>query len=119
MFCPGFFRLENLWKKGVMFFDVNLLNFLPKKIMLVSVKIYGKKEVPLPKKGQNTKMTSWKVIAQVVLVFMNMAINFLAPRVGYFAHMDLKQKWNVLKPMPTSRVAINVRFLGVIDPKSN
>ena len=28
---------------------------------------------------------------------MNMAINFLAPRVGYFAHMNLKQKWNVFK----------------------
>ena len=28
---------------------------------------------------------------------MNMAINFLAPRVGYFAYMDLKQKWNVFK----------------------
>ena len=42
-------------------------------------------------------MTSWKVIAQVFLVFMNMAINFLAPRVGYFAHKDLKQKWNVFK----------------------
>ena len=50
---------------------------------------------------------------------MNMAINSLAPRVGYFAHMDLKQKWNVFKSMPTSSVAINVRFLGVIDPKSN
>ena len=24
-------------------------------------------------------------------------IFFLAPRVGYFAHMDLKQKWNVFK----------------------
>ena len=22
---------------------------------------------------------------------------FLAPRLGYFAHLDLKQKWNVLK----------------------
>ena len=42
-------------------------------------------------------MTSWKEIAQVVLVFMNMAIYFLAPRVGYFAHMNLKQKWNVFK----------------------
>ena len=37
-------------KEGVIFFDINLLNFLPKKIMLVSVKIFGKKEVPLPKK---------------------------------------------------------------------
>ena len=61
--------------------------------MLGSVKIYGKKEVTLPKKGPNTKTTSWKVIAHVVLVSMNMAIYFLAPRVGYFAHMDLKQKW--------------------------
>ena len=43
--------------------DVNLFNFLPKK-----------------------------VIAQLVLVSMNMAIYFLAPRVGYFFHMDLKQK---------------------------
>ena len=42
--------------------------------MLVSVKIYVKKEVPLPKKGQNTKTTSLKVIATVVLVSMNMAI---------------------------------------------
>ena len=50
---------------------------------------------------------------------MNMAINFLAPRVGYFAHVDLKQKWNVLKSIPTSSVTINVRILGVIDPKSN
>ena len=49
------------------------------------------------KKGSKTKTTSWKVIAQVVLVSMNMAIYFLAPRVGYFAHMDLKQKWNVFK----------------------
>ena len=39
-------------------FDVNLLNFLPKKSY----------------------------------AGMNMAFNFLAPRVGYFAHMDLKQK---------------------------
>ena len=60
--------------------------------MLVRVKIYRKKEVPLPKKGPNTNTTSWKVIAQVVLVSMNRAIYFLAPRVGYFAHMDLKQK---------------------------
>ena len=33
--------------------------------------------------------------------------------------MDLKQKWNFLKSMPTSSAAINVRFLGVIDPKPN
>ena len=64
--------------------------------MLVSVKIYVKKGT-IAKKGPNTKTTSWKVIAQVVLVSMNMAIYFLAPRVGYFAHMDLKQKWNVFK----------------------
>ena len=50
---------------------------------------------------------------------MNMPIYFLAPKVSYFAHMDLKQKWNFLKSMPTSSVAINVRFLGVIDPKPN
>ena len=50
---------------------------------------------------------------------MNMTIYFLAPRVGYFAHMDLKQKWNVLKSMQTSSVAINIHFLGVIDPKPN
>ena len=28
---------------------------------------------------------------------MNMEIYFLAPRVGYIAQMDLKQKWNVFK----------------------
>ena len=50
---------------------------------------------------------------------MNRAIYFLAPRVGYLAHMDLKQKWNVFKSMPTSSVAINVRFLGLIDLKPN
>ena len=42
-------------KKGIIFFDVDLLNFLPKKIMLVSFKIFGKKEVPLPKKVQIPK----------------------------------------------------------------
>ena len=31
---------------------------------------------------------------------MNREIYFLAPRVGYFAHMDLKQKWNVFKINP-------------------
>ena len=50
---------------------------------------------------------------------MNMATYFLAPRVGYFAHMDLKQKWIFLKSMPNSIVAINVRFSGVIDLKPN
>ena len=65
--------------------------------MLVSVKIFCKKEVPLPKKVQIPKTTSWNVIAQVVLVSMNMEIYLLDPRVGYFAHMDLKQKWNVFK----------------------
>ena len=73
----------------------------------------------IAKKVPNTKTISWEVIAQVVLVSMNMAIIFLAPRVGYFAHMDLIQKGKFLKSMPTSSVAINVRFLGVIDPKSN
>ena len=33
--------------------------------------------------------------------------------------MDLKQKWKILKSMPTSSAAIDVRFLGVIDPKPN
>ena len=94
---PNWYVLENLWKKGVIFFDVNLLNFLLKKIMLVSVKIYRKKRGTIAKKGPNTYTTSWKVIAQVVLVSMNRVIYFLAPRVGYFAHMDLKQKWNVLE----------------------
>ena len=79
--------------KGIILFDVNLPNFLPNFFLLISVKIYGKKEVPLPKKGPNTKMTSWEVIDQVVLVSMNMAIHYLAPRVGYLTHMDLKQKW--------------------------
>ena len=50
MSCPGFFRQENLQKKGVILFDVDFLNFLTKKFILVSVKIDGKKEVPLPKK---------------------------------------------------------------------
>ena len=44
------------------------------------------------KKGPNTKTTALEVKAQVVLVSVNMANNFLAPRVGYFAQMDLKQK---------------------------
>ena len=61
-------------KEGGFFFYVNLFNFLPKKIILVSVKIYNKKEVPFPKKGPNTKTTSLIVIAKVVLVSMNMAI---------------------------------------------
>ena len=65
--------------------------------MLVGVKIYVKKTGTIAKKGPNTKTNSWNVIAQVVLVSMNMTILFLAPRVGYFAHMDLKQKWNVFK----------------------
>ena len=50
---------------------------------------------------------------------MNMEIYFLAPRVGYFAHMDVKKSGTFLKSMPTSSVAINVRFLGAIDPKPN
>ena len=33
----------------------------------------------------------------MVLVSMNMVIYCLAPRVGYFAHMDPKQKRNVFK----------------------
>ena len=65
--------------------------------MLVSVQIYCKKRGTIAQKGPNTKMTSWKVIAQVVLVSMNMPIYFWAPRVGYFAQVDLKQKWNVFK----------------------
>ena len=28
---------------------------------------------------------------------MNVAIQFLGPTVGYFARMDLKQKWNVFE----------------------
>ena len=56
-------------------------------------------------KRSKSKTTSWKVNAQVVLVFMNMVFYFLAPRVGYFANMDLKQKWTVLKIN-----AINVGF---------
>ena len=71
------------------------------------------------KKGPNTKTTSWKVIAQVVVVSMNMAIHFLAPRVGYFAHMDLNKSETFLKSMATSSVAIGVRFFAVIDPKPN
>ena len=31
----------------------------------------------------------------MVLVYENIAFYLLAPRVGYFAHMDLKQKLNV------------------------
>ena len=42
-------------KEGGISLDVNLLNFLPNKFMLVSVKIDGKKEVPLPKKVQIPK----------------------------------------------------------------
>ena len=73
-----------------------------------------KKRYHCQKKSPNTKTTSWKVIVSI-----NIEIYFLAPRVGYFAHMDLKQNWNILKSMPTGSVAINIRFLGVIDPKPN
>ena len=51
----------------------------------------------IARKSPYTKRTKWKVIAQVVWVSINMANNLFAPRVGYFAHMDLKQKWNVFK----------------------
>ena len=47
---------------------------------------YTAKKGTIAKKGLNTKTTSWEVIAQVVLITMNMAIILLAPRVGYFAH---------------------------------
>ena len=46
----------------------------------------------IARKGSNTKTTYLNVIAQVVLVSMNMTILFLAPRVDYFARIDLKQK---------------------------
>ena len=36
---------------------------------------------------------------------------------GYFAHMELNKSETFLKSMPTSSAAINVRFLGVINPK--
>ena len=68
MSCPGIFMRENLWKKGEQ-------NFLPpKKFMVASVKIYGKKRGTIAKKkGLNKKTTSWTVIAKfkVVLVSMN------------------------------------------------
>ena len=62
-------------------------------LILDSLK-YGNHQINLYhcQKGLNTKTTSREVIAQVVLVSMNMAINLFAPRAGYFAHMDLKQK---------------------------
>ena len=65
--------------------------------MLVSVKIYSKKEVPLPKKGPNTKMTSWEVIAQVVLVSKNMAINFCSSYGGLFCPYGSQTKVKCLK----------------------
>ena len=61
MSCPGFFRLENLWKKGVIFFDEHFPIFSQKKIMLVSVKINSKKgtiaknKVQLPKQLDKKK----------------------------------------------------------------
>ena len=96
MSFPGFKAGKPL-KEGSYLFYVNLLTFLPKKVRLVSFKIYGKKELPLQKKVQIPKKNLWKVIAQVVLVSMNKAIYFSAPLMGYFAHMDLKKKWNVFK----------------------
>ena len=39
-------------KEGGYLFLCKFAKFSPKKFMLVSVKIYGKKEVPLPKKVQ-------------------------------------------------------------------
>ena len=41
---PSVFSAGKPVKEGVILFDVNLLNFLPKKLMLVSVKIYKKKK---------------------------------------------------------------------------
>ena len=41
---------------------------------------------------------------------MNMTNLFFAPRLDYFARIDLKQKWNFLKSEPTGSAAINVRF---------
>ena len=87
--------------------------------MLGSVKIYGKKRGTIAKKGPNTKTTSWKVIARVVLVSKNMAIYVLAPRVGYFAHMDSNKSETFLKSMPTGSVAIIVSFLSIITNLSN
>ena len=46
----------------------------------------------------------------MVFVSINMALIFLAPRVGYFAHMDLKKSEMFFKSMPTSSVAIIVLF---------
>ena len=45
-----------------------------------------KKSYHCQKKRPDTKITSRKVIAQVVLVSINMTFYLLAPRVGYFAH---------------------------------
>ena len=39
----------------------------------------------------------YESISQVVLLSINVAILFLAPRVDYFTCMDLKQKWNITK----------------------
>ena len=50
-----------------------------------------------------------------------MAIYFLAPRVGYFAHMDLKQKWSgfFLNQCQLAVLPLMSVFIGVTDPKPN
>ena len=86
--------------------------------MLGSVKIYGKKEVTLPKKRskyQNKFMKSNSPGGFCIFVCGHLV---LAPRLGYLARMDLK-KIMYFKSIPTGSAALIVCFLGVSDPKPN
>ena len=65
--------------------------------MFAHVKIYSKKKVPLlKKKVKHTKTKKlYKHIQPKFFLNINIYVifQFLAPTVGYFARMDLKQKW--------------------------
>ena len=88
--------------------------------MSVSVKIYGKKRGAIAKKGPNTKnnfMKSNSPSGFNIYEYGNFIFYLLGSVILPIWISNKSEKF--LKSMPTSSVAINVRFLGVIDPKSN
>ena len=85
MSCPGFFRLENLWKMGVIFFDVNLLNFLPQQIVLVSVKIFDNKKKR--SKYQNDLMKSISPSGFSIYEYGNLFFSFYSYSYSYLSRV--------------------------------
>ena len=64
----------------------------PKKNIYLWVLRFTEKRGSIARKCPINKTISWKPIAQVVFISMNVVIQILGPMVGLFARMDLKQK---------------------------